>query len=70
MEAALSRITAGTTVVGIDSDYLFPAKTMKEWHSKISGAKYATISSAFGHDGFLLENEQLTNIFKEIICKS
>jgi homoserine acetyltransferase len=43
---------------------------MKEWHSKISGAKYATISSAFGHDGFLLENEQLTNIFKEIICKS
>lgn len=70
VDAALSRITASTTVVGIDSDYLFPTKTMKEWHSKISGAKYATIGSAFGHDGFLLENEQLTNIFKEIICKS
>lgn len=70
VDAALSQIDADTTVVGIDSDGLFPARAMAEWAKKIPGARFCTISSDFGHDGFLLEAEQLTNIFKKIICKS
>jgi homoserine O-acetyltransferase len=33
----------------------------------IPGAQYREISSLFGHDGFLLEWEQITKIFKEVI---
>ena len=33
----------------------------------IPGASYHEITSDFGHDGFLLENGQLTEIIKPII---
>ena len=39
----------------------------------ITGADYREITSDFGHDGFLLENGQLTHILQPIldrICKS
>ena len=59
---ALSRIKARTTVVGIDSDNLFPAAESKAWAPLIPGAEYIEISSRFGHDGFLLETARLTAI--------
>ncbi len=60
--AALGRISAATTVIGIDSDGLFPPRQMKEWAGMIPGADFREITSAFGHDGFLLETGQLTEI--------
>ena len=62
LAAALSRIKARTTVVGIDSDNLFPAAESKAWAPLIPGAEYIEISSRFGHDGFLLETARLTAI--------
>ncbi len=64
---ALSQIRAKTVVVGTDSDYLFPTKEQKFIVNHIPGAKFYEISSKFGHDGFLIEHEQLENILKEII---
>lgn len=63
--AALSRIKARTTVVGIDSDNLFPVIESRDWVKFIPGAEYLEISSRFGHDGFLLETEALTAIIKD-----
>lgn len=60
--AALARIKARTTVVAIDSDNLFPCQEAREWAPLIPGAEYLEISSAFGHDGFLLETARLTAI--------
>ncbi len=69
VEAALAGIKAECTVIGIDSDGLFPIAEQRFLASAIAGAEFHEISSAFGHDGFLLENEQLTNIIRPIICK-
>ena len=63
--AALSRIKSRTTVVGIDSDNLFPVIESRDWVKFIPEAEYLEISSRFGHDGFLLETEALTAIIKD-----
>ena len=60
VQQALSRITAPTTVVAIDTDLLFPPEEGREWAAWIPGARFIEISSNFGHDGFLLENAKLS----------
>ncbi len=67
VEAALATVAANTICVGIDSDFLFPCCEQKYMAQHIPGAQYREISSLFGHDGFLLEWEQITRIFKETI---
>jgi homoserine O-acetyltransferase len=47
-------------VVGIDSDVLFPLCEQEFLADNIPGADFVVISSLFGHDGFLLEFEQLS----------
>jgi len=69
VEKALGTIRAHCAVVCIDSDCLFPPAAMKPLAEAIPDAAYHEISSPFGHDGFLLENEQLSKIFNEL-CKS
>ena len=64
VEAALSRIRARTTIVGIESDNLFPVEESRAWAPLVPGADYIEITSRFGHDGFLLETAQLTEIIK------
>lgn len=62
--AALRGIQAQTTVVSISSDGLFPPKEMSAWAAHIPGVHYVEIDSNFGHDGFLLETEQLKELCK------
>ena len=66
-EDALKEIKADTTCIGITTDILFPPERMKKIASEIAGAKYHEIESEFGHDGFLVEYEQLDRIIKSII---
>jgi homoserine O-acetyltransferase len=67
VEAALSTIKAETLVVSIDSDCLFPARCMEVWAGMIPGVAYRTIRSDFGHDGFLLENDQLQELLRPLL---
>lgn len=67
VEAALKTIKAQTVVICIDSDCLFPPCDMKPFADGIDGAEYHEISSRFGHDGFLLENETLTGIIEPLL---
>jgi homoserine O-acetyltransferase/O-succinyltransferase len=59
--AALSRVTARALVLGIDSDRLFPLSHQRLIASllpgTIDGGEVVVISSPFGHDGFLIEDE-------------
>lgn len=64
---ALKKIQASCTVIGIDSDRLFPVEEQKFLAEHIDGAEYHEITSRFGHDGFLLENEQLTRIIEPLL---
>lgn len=68
VQAALDRIKAEMTCVGIDSDDLFPASQMKNIASMIPGSDYRTVTSLFGHDGFLLESEQLIEIVGPLLA--
>lgn len=67
VQAALGTIRTECTVIGIDSDRLFPVEEQKFIASAIPGAEYHEITSKFGHDGFLLENDQLTEIIKPLL---
>jgi homoserine O-acetyltransferase len=58
---ALASIQADTLVVGIDSDILFPVEEQIFLARYIPNAHYIEIHSDFCHDGFLIENEQLSN---------
>jgi homoserine O-acetyltransferase len=58
---ALARVTARALVVGIDTDRLFPLEHQRLLAdllpSTIDDGEVVVISSPFGHDGFLIEDE-------------
>lgn len=68
-EAALSSVKADCTVIGIDSDCLFPIDEQRYMADNIHGASFRRIASRFGHDGFLLEYRQLTEIISPLMAK-
>jgi homoserine O-acetyltransferase len=63
LEKALGRISCPTLVLGIDSDRLFPLAGQELIAKHISGELYGgelqVIQSEFGHDGFLIEIEEV-----------
>ncbi len=67
VEKALSGIKARTLAVGISSDLLFPPEEQKLIAECVPDSTYFEIDSFYGHDGFLIEVEALTNILKPII---
>ena len=67
VKMALGSIRTECTVIGIDSDRLFPVEEQKFIAECVPGAVYHEITSKFGHDGFLLENDQLTAIIKPLL---
>ena len=60
LDVALAKIDAPLTVVGIDSDRLFPTRLQQQIVDLTPGAdRLHMILSPFGHDGFLVEDEQV-----------
>jgi homoserine O-acetyltransferase/O-succinyltransferase len=64
-KAALGLIKAKALVIGIDSDFLFPVSEQKFVAEHIPGAEYKEITSLYGHDGFLVEFDQLDTVLKQ-----
>jgi homoserine O-acetyltransferase/O-succinyltransferase len=69
-DVVLKQIRAKTLVVGIESDVLFPFPEQQWLAAKIPEAQLAVLKSDYGHDGFLVEFEQLNSILKEFINHS
>lgn len=67
VEVALKRIKADTLIVGITTDIIFTPDEMRHLQSQIAGSAYYEIDSPFGHDGFLVEHEQLNDILYPFI---
>jgi homoserine O-acetyltransferase/O-succinyltransferase len=67
-EAALRRIRARLLLVGISSDWLFPASDVRALAERALAvgvnASYAELASSHGHDGFLADAESLSPIIK------
>ena len=69
--AALSSIRIPVVCVSIDSDRLFPVRLQAEIADLAPlAAPLVTISSPFGHDGFLVEVELVGNVIKEALALS
>ncbi|MEM6643775.1 MAG: homoserine O-acetyltransferase [Bacteroidota bacterium] len=66
-ETALSCIEAKTLVIGIDSDILFPTSEQQYLATHIPNATFAEIESTYGHDGFLVEHRQLSQLIKDFL---
>lgn len=56
---ALTAITAQTLVVAVDSDRLYPPSQSEHIAALVPDAELVVIHSGHGHDGFLIEFEQL-----------
>ncbi|MFE9098970.1 homoserine O-acetyltransferase [Streptomyces sp. NPDC007264] len=69
VRAALSRVTARTLVAGIDSDRLYLPSQQAELAAGIPSADHLrVIESPYGHDGFLLEPEQVAALVGELLA--
>jgi homoserine O-acetyltransferase len=65
---ALATITVPVVVVSIDSDRLFPPRLQAEIAELVPTAQpLATISSPFGHDGFLVEVESVGEVVRHAL---
>ncbi|MDB5124286.1 MAG: metX [Mucilaginibacter sp.] len=62
IEKALSLIRARTLVIGIKSDVLFPIEEQQYLFRHIPKSAFAELDTFYGHDGFLIETQALTNI--------
>jgi homoserine O-acetyltransferase len=61
---ALKNIKAKVLCVGIKSDLLFPTDDQKFITENACNAEYVEIDSFYGHDGFLIETEIVTEIVR------
>jgi homoserine O-acetyltransferase len=66
--AALESITIPVVAVSIDTDRLFPVRLQAEIADFAPlAAPLVTISSPFGHDGFLVEVESVGNVVRQAL---
>ncbi len=70
LRKALATIQAKTLVIGIDTDILFPREDQETMAKFIPKAELQWLHSDFGHDGFLLESENLTKIIRNFWKKN
>jgi homoserine O-acetyltransferase len=62
---ALHSVKSLTLCIGIRSDILYPVDEQKFVAESVNSGTYAEIDSFFGHDGFLIETGQVSELIKE-----
>ncbi|WP_175647889.1 homoserine O-acetyltransferase MetX [Streptomyces cyaneochromogenes] len=68
VRSALRRVTARTLVAGVGSDRLYPPSQQAELAAGITAADdLRVIESPYGHDGFLIEVEQVAALVRELL---
>lgn len=65
--AALGNVTARALVAGVSSDRLFPLPEQQYLAGALPNSRLRTITSPYGHDGFLVETEQVAELFAELL---
>jgi len=67
MDKVLSQIEIPVCVLGIDSDVLYPLHEQEELANLMPNAQLKIIHSGAGHDGFLLEQDQVAAHIKSFL---
>ena len=70
IEAALNKIKAKVLAIGIETDILFPLSEQQLIATSVSNGKFIAIKSLYGHDGFLLESEQIQHIITGFLANT
>ena len=70
IEEVLLSITTRCLFVGVDTDLLFPLAEQELLARHVPHARYAAISSDYGHDGFLIEVEKLTQTIRHFYTET
>ncbi len=65
IETVLNTIQTNTLIIGVTSDLLFPIEEQHFLEKNIPNSTYKEIDSLYGHDGFLIETNQLTEHIKQ-----
>jgi homoserine O-acetyltransferase len=70
LAAALGGVTADTTVIGIDSDRLYPLRLQAELVALLAARPpLQVVHSSVGHDGFLLEMAQIGPVIRAALAR-
>jgi homoserine O-acetyltransferase len=64
--AALDRVTAHSVIAGVDSDRLYPLSQQAELAAALD-VPLRVVSSPYGHDGFLIEAEQVAKLVADTL---
>ena len=74
LEAAFKSVTAAFLVISISSDWLYLPKQSKEIVKTLmklnKEVTYCNLNSAFGHDAFLIDNPELSELVKRFLDKA
>lgn len=65
--AALASVSSRLVVVAVDSDRLYPPRLSRELAELVPGSELHTLHSPYGHDGFLIEIEQVAAIASQVL---
>lgn len=65
LAAVLRRMTHNTMIMGIGSDILCPVQEQKFMTAHMPNAHYVELDSAYGHDGFLVETEKISEAIQQ-----
>lgn len=66
-EEVLARLSSRVLVMGIDSDMLYPLVEQEHLAANIPDSILRVIYSPDGHDGFLLEQDQVSKHINELL---
>ncbi|VDG77158.1 homoserine O-acetyltransferase [Actinobaculum suis] len=69
-DAVVASLEMPSLVVAVDSDRLFYPEDMAALAAALPGARpLQTVHSGHGHDGFLIENDQVSKIIREFLAE-
>jgi homoserine O-acetyltransferase len=63
----LSQIQQPTLIIGIDSDILCPIAEQEFMANHMPDAQLHIIDSTYGHDGFIIETQQITSLLAPFV---
>ncbi|KDO28415.1 homoserine O-acetyltransferase [Saprolegnia parasitica CBS 223.65] len=71
VDAALATLRdLPVSIVGIDSDLLYPISEQIELHERIPNSTLHVVSSPHGHDGFLLEQDAVASAVRALLAQN
>lgn len=69
VDRALASLSQPALVVGVETDVLYPIEEQRAIARALPNASFASIDSAHGHDGFLLEQDRISDLIAQFLAE-